>query len=79
MGDIADMMLEGLLDEETGEYIGDINEEVYGMPDPGFPISYERQRREKKSVNSNKVACHICGKRVKKAGLEMHIKDVHGK
>ena len=46
MGEIADMMLDGLLDEETGEYIGDVNEEVYGTENPGFPVSYERQRRE---------------------------------
>ena len=50
MGDIADMMLEGLLDEETGEYIGDVNEEIYGEEAPGFPISYERQRREREEA-----------------------------
>jgi hypothetical protein len=76
MGDIADMMLEGLLDEETGEYIGDINEEIYGTASPGFPISYERQHRESKK-NSNKASCPICGKRVKKAGIDDHIRDVH--
>jgi len=61
MGDIADMMLEGLLDEETGEYIGDQNEDRYGHKSPGFPVSYERERRENKQC---KVACEICGKRV---------------
>jgi hypothetical protein len=40
MGDIADMMLEGFLDSETGEYIGDINEGIYGDQAPGFPITY---------------------------------------
>lgn len=47
MGDVADMMLEGILDEETGEYIGEENKEIYGTEAPGFPVSYERQRREK--------------------------------
>ena len=74
MGDIADMMLEGLLDEETGEYIGDINESVFGNSAPGFPISYERQSRE----SLTKTNCDICGKRVKVAGLQMHKRDVHG-
>jgi len=48
MGEIADMVIEGLLDEETGEYIGDINESIYGIEAPGFPISYARQRSEEK-------------------------------
>lgn len=73
MGDIADMMLEGLLDEQTGEYIGDINEEFYGTAAPGFPISYEPTGNKKA-----KVACQICGKRVKEAGLIDHMRAVHG-
>jgi len=81
MGEIADMMLEGILDEETGEYIGDVNLDRYGTESPGFPISYERQAREEQErlskISSNKVSCPQCGKRVKKAGLSMHIKDVH--
>jgi len=48
MGEIADMMLDGTLDEETGEYIGDINKSVYGVESPGFPVSYERERRERR-------------------------------
>lgn len=45
MGDIADMMLEGLLDEETGEYIGDSNLEEYGTEAPGFPRSIQKEQR----------------------------------
>ena len=48
MGDIADMILEGILDEETGEYIGDENKERFGIESPGFPVSYEREGRQKK-------------------------------
>lgn len=78
MGDIADMILEGLLDEETGEYIGDINEEKYGMPNPGFPISYERERRE--GENLTNTVCNMCGKRLKtEAGLIQHCRDKHGR
>lgn len=66
MGDIADMMLEGLLDEETGEYLGDFNEEIFGTESPGFPISLEREE------------CPICQKKVKPGGLAQHMKAKHG-
>jgi len=65
MGDIADMMLEGLLDEETGEYIGDVNEDIFGEKAPGFPISYEREE------------CPICQKKVKQGGLLQHMQAKH--
>ena len=74
MGEYADMVLEGLLDEESGEYIGDTNMKKYGTESPGFPISYEREARENKA---QKVNCPQCNKRVKVAGLVMHIRDVH--
>lgn len=78
MGEIAEMMLEGLLDEETGEYIGDHNLERYGTKTPGFPVSLEREARERSEKATNKVSCPKCGKRVKRAGLSMHQRDVHG-
>jgi hypothetical protein len=87
MGEIADMILEGLLDEETGEYIGDINEAKYGTKSPGFPISYEREHRESECnvttkdgvpiYRPNKTNCPHCNKLVKKAGLDAHIKAKH--
>ena len=49
MGEITEMILEGLLGEDGG-YIG----------------------------TANKVSCPQCHKRVKAAGLQMHIRDVHG-
>lgn len=84
MGDIADMILEGTLDEETGEYIGEQNLERYGAESPGFPVSYERERREgierKRHAPKGqlKVNCPICKKRVKVVGLVNHCRDVHG-
>lgn len=86
MGDIADMMLDGTLDEETGEYIGDHNLEKYGSESPGFPVSLKREAREKseqkarniaKNAAQQKVKCPECGKKVKATGLSMHIRDVH--
>lgn len=65
MGDIADMMLDGTLDEETGEYLGDFNEEIFGTPSPGFPVSLER------------TECPICEKIVKPGGLAQHMKAKH--
>lgn len=66
MGDIADMILEGILDEYTGEYIGDFNKEIFGTKSPGFPISLEREE------------CPICGKKCKANGLPQHMRAKHG-
>lgn len=74
MGDIADMMLDGTIDEETGEYLGDHNLEKYGSESPGFPVSLEREARKKAQT---KTKCIHCGKRVKITGLAMHKKDMH--
>lgn len=89
MGDIADMMLDGTLDEETGEYIGDHNKERYGTESPGFPVSLERERREGRkrgtkylpgysTPHGNKKQCSLCRKWVKIAGIKDHMRDVHG-
>jgi hypothetical protein len=43
MGEIADLVLEGYLDEITGEYIGDRNLDKFGCEAPGFPLTYEHQ------------------------------------
>ena len=82
MGEIADMILDGTLDEETGEYIGDKNLKRFGDESPGFPISYERERREGRehvqTLRQAQTQCPICGKRVKKAGLAQHTEAKHG-
>ncbi|MDA9095562.1 hypothetical protein N9J88_04115 [Porticoccaceae bacterium] len=76
MGDIAGMILEGLLDKESGEYIGDKNIKNYGKESPGFPISYGSGSKPKRK--HEKVECPQCNKRVKKAGLSMHVNSMHG-
>lgn len=87
MGDIADMMIEGLIDEETGEYIGDANMDDFGIEAPGFPRSLQREHRTGKKVYEEgyhdepkkitKLPCPICGKKVKPLGLSDHIRNQH--
>ena len=70
MGEYADMVLDGTVDSETGEYIGSKNKAMFGSESPGFPVSYEQESRQK-------TACPQCGKKIKVSGLDMHIRDVH--
>lgn len=88
MGEIADMMVDGTLDMETGEYIGDENMELFGTEAPGFP----RRRGDPSPLQAtahlepetvtipagSKVCCPECGKRVKPVGIWQHLKDAHG-
>lgn len=74
MGDIADMVLEGLLDEVTGEYIGDINRQQFGMEAPGFPVSYSRNRPKDLSTQ---VVCPVCGKSLDQLGIYHHAAKRH--
>jgi len=68
MGEIADMMIEGLLDSETGELIdGDA---------PGYPRT---MRKKKHSGNRYGPKCPDCGKRLRsEQGVKDHRRDVHG-
>ena len=76
VGEIADMILDGLLDEETGDYIGDKNIEKYGVEAPGFPI---RSKRDNWTNPFKKIKCPACSKMVKPSGMSMHKRDVHSK
>ena len=66
MGDIADMILEGLLSEDTGEVIdGD---------SPGYPRKMPVGRKASKEGED----CPICGKRLKsESGVSQHMQDKH--
>lgn len=70
MGEIAEMMLEGVLCEGCGEYMGDGD---------GFPTRCAACRRDEKSTVTlpTKAECPICKKRVKAIGLDDHIRAVH--
>jgi hypothetical protein len=78
MGEIADMMLDGTLCEGCGEYMGSSR---------GFPRLCPSCRRASATIgtpyfpaprNPAKVACEVCGRHVKRVGLEQHKRDTHG-
>lgn len=74
MGDAADMILDGLLDEETGELIdGDA---------PGYPRSPTREARQRMRPRRRKpkgtTPCELCGKKFRgDAGLAAHYQAKH--
>jgi len=72
MGDIADMVLEGQMCQTCGEILGN------GNGFPTFCSSCKAEQNRSKQTQVKKVACPICNKKVKPAGLEMHKRDVHG-
>lgn len=69
MGEYADMILDGLVDEETGELIdGDA---------PGYPRRMRKAREKQRTPV--RPQCGMCGKRLKsKQGLRDHRRDAHG-
>ena len=77
MGDAADMILDGLLDEETGELIDGTA--------PGYPRSPERDSRNRRTQNRRRrrsppgtLPCPLCGKLCRgDAGLAEHQQAKH--
>ena len=78
MGEIADMMLEGTMCQECGEFIDD------GEEGPGYPRLCAgcagRQKPQSRATASRKqFECLECHKRFRKeVGLRDHLRDVHG-
>lgn len=70
MGDVADMMLDGSLCEGCGVFMGD--DAGYPRRCPGCLDDIERTQPIVK-----KVSCSICGRHVKPAGLNDHMRDKH--
>lgn len=79
MGEVADMMLEGILCAGCGEYTGE---------DSGYPVycstcaidwgECTTTTKSGKPIDRfSKTNCPHCNKLVKKVGLEQHIKDKH--
>ncbi len=77
MGEIAEMMLDGTICEQCGEYIGDGD----GYPRNcgcDNPSGFQIEPLFHGNKVSNKVACPECNKRVKEVGLADHMRDKHG-
>jgi len=74
MGEIADAMINGELCEQCGVYIGAGD----GYPRLCAGCAEEDGVDAITREPSGKVKCDICGKRVKRVGLKMHKRDVHG-
>lgn len=78
MGEIAEMMLDGTLCEGCG-----CTNRKGGM---GFPWRCSGCMRDKPksaprktpATNSTKAVCQTCGRRVKRVGLNDHMRDAHG-
>lgn len=70
MGEIAEMMLDGFLDEETGEFIdGDA---------PGYPRRMSDANRAPRRQDRKTHCCRYCGKRFKDAAARsQHIGMAH--
>ena len=66
MGEISEMILDGILCEGCGVYIG--HECGYPRRCPGCKPN---------APSPDKMNCPTCGKRIKKAGLKMHNRVVH--
>lgn len=70
MGEIAEMMIDGVLCEQCGIYIE-------GEP-PGYPRKCDGCRpAHHKQGTPNKVICPHCKKKVKRAGLHDHLRAAH--
>ena len=79
MGDVADMMLDGMLCEGCGVYLGE------AVNYPRRCKSCQKGRRidalrtaTHTHHREQKTQCPTCGKRVKIAGLTDHMRDAHG-
>jgi DNA-directed RNA polymerase subunit RPC12/RpoP len=83
MGEIADMMLDGILCETCGVLMDDLIPETGNTlrSAPGFPRQCPDclKSAPRQQTTKNKVTCKVCGKRVKKAGIKDHMKDKHQK
>ena len=75
MGEIAEMMLDGTLCEQCGEYMG--NSCGHTQVCAGCR-STEKSEPTKPKQHFSKITCQICNKRVSIVGIGNHLKDSHG-
>lgn len=69
MGDIADMMIDGMMCETCGEYLGE---------GEGYPTQCASCKEENQEETKEKIKCSICNKKCKgEEGLNAHNKAKH--
>ena len=73
MGDIADMVLDGMMCEQCGEYLGKGD----GYPRSCKVCSSISSPEAYSELFGNKKRCPLCNKWVKKVGLPQHLKAKH--
>lgn len=85
MGEIAEAMLDGTLCAGCGEFLGS----DAGYPvmcaycrraersEPRIPSFSRYKVKPSPRAEAGKIACPVCQKRVKAAGLGDHVRDVH--
>lgn len=78
MGDIADMILEGLLCEGCGAYIDDDSDGVPRRCGDCQRFDAQEARSRPAKASAPKTNCPTCNRRVKLAGLADHQRDAHG-
>lgn len=75
MGDVADMMLEGMLCEGCGEFLG----EGMGFPQYCASCAGEAEESEPRVDPRRKLRCPWCKRQPKgERGLIDHCRDAHG-
>ena len=76
MGEIADMILDGILDEQTGEHIG----KAVGYPRTLQKGCYNSIKKRKPNIGENFGGPHLVGKKVSLENVgECEIVDYVGK
>ena len=76
MGEIAEMMLDGTLCQHCGTFI---SATPAGYPRTCRACHVEQSKEAQENSPRAKVRCDVCGKMVKRIGLEQHKRDAHGK
>ncbi len=83
MGEIADMMINGLMCQCCGVFMDDMEEPGYARYCAACqpPSKSQQKRFTARRANAPsifKMNCPECGQRVKKVGLKDHMRAVHG-
>ena len=78
MGEIAEMMLEGVMCHWCGEFIDDGEDCGYPRLCAGCQMNVNEAAQRPRQTRHNKIPCPQCGKRVADIGLAQHVAAKHG-